>query len=340
MDSVTHIAIGACLGEAFAGKKVGKRAMIWGILAQGIPDLDFILTPFMSTTDDLTVHRGFSHSLLFAIIVSVLMGILAANIHKPHDISTKKWIYFFGMAIGLHLFLDGFNNYGVGWLEPFNDRRFSFNTIYVADPFFSIGPGIATILLVIKRKTHPDRRIWWRIGFFASLAYLCFSIVNKLIVNEALASHLKKTGLPHEKYMTTPAPFQSLLWFVAAGNDSGFYTGYRSVFDNRPLELYFHPKNENLLLPYEQSEDLIKLKRFSQGFYTASMHNDTLFFNDLRFGQVIGWMASQEKFAFHYYLQYPDQNDMVVQRGRFEHLDSKSCISLLRRMFGGAAILP
>lgn len=42
MDSITHIAIGACMGEVFAGKQLGKQALLWGVLAQSIPDIDFI----------------------------------------------------------------------------------------------------------------------------------------------------------------------------------------------------------------------------------------------------------------------------------------------------------
>ena len=29
-------------------------------------------------------------------------------------------------------FIDAFNNYGVGWFEPFSHERISFNAIYVA----------------------------------------------------------------------------------------------------------------------------------------------------------------------------------------------------------------
>ena len=30
------------MGEAFAGRTVGKKAIIWGILAQSVPDIDFL----------------------------------------------------------------------------------------------------------------------------------------------------------------------------------------------------------------------------------------------------------------------------------------------------------
>ncbi|HNK30625.1 MAG TPA: hypothetical protein PKG65_16950 [Ferruginibacter sp.] len=42
MDSLTHIALGACVGEAFFERGFGKKAMIWGALAQSIPDIDFV----------------------------------------------------------------------------------------------------------------------------------------------------------------------------------------------------------------------------------------------------------------------------------------------------------
>ncbi len=44
----------------------------------------------------------------------------------------------FGGVIFFHIFVDAFNNYGVGWFEPFSKTRITFNTIYVADPFLDM----------------------------------------------------------------------------------------------------------------------------------------------------------------------------------------------------------
>jgi inner membrane protein len=129
MDSITHIALGACMGEAFAGKKLGKRAMIWGALAQSIPDIDFVASFWMDTASDLLAHRGFTHSFLFLFIAAPVMALAAEKWHRPHNISFKKWLIFFFAVIGVHLFIDGFNNYGTGWLEPFSHHRFCFETV-------------------------------------------------------------------------------------------------------------------------------------------------------------------------------------------------------------------
>ena len=42
MDSLTQIVLGAAVGEAVLGKKVGNKAMMWGAIAGTIPDLDVL----------------------------------------------------------------------------------------------------------------------------------------------------------------------------------------------------------------------------------------------------------------------------------------------------------
>ena len=114
--------------------------MVWGALAQSIPDIDFISTFWLTTPEALLAHRGFTHSILFALLIIPIFALTAEKIHRPHNISFKKWLLFFVTEVFVHLFIDAFNNYGIGWLEPFSHTRFSFNVIYVADPFFSIWP--------------------------------------------------------------------------------------------------------------------------------------------------------------------------------------------------------
>ena len=84
MDSITHLALGACMGEAFAGKKLGKKAMLWGALAHSIPDIDFVAAFWLDTTSSLLAHRGITHSLLFCALIAVLMAWLAERWHRPH----------------------------------------------------------------------------------------------------------------------------------------------------------------------------------------------------------------------------------------------------------------
>nr|WP_294907263.1 metal-dependent hydrolase [uncultured Lacibacter sp.] len=335
MDSITHIALGACIGEAFFERGFGKKAMLWGALAQSIPDIDFIASFWMSTADDLLAHRGFTHSILFAILVVPVMAMAAEKIHRPHNISFKKWSFFFAAEVLMHLFLDGFNNYGVGWFVPFSDIRFSFNTLYVADPLFSIWPGIAFVVLLVLHRFHRLRPIMWKIGIYIPFVYLLYCTYNKLSINKEVKQVFAKQQIPHEKYFTTPTPLNNWLWYVVAGNDSGYYVGFRSVFDQKKeIDFTFFPKNDTLLHTVADHKDVQQLKRFSQGFYTVEQWNDTLVFNDLRFGQILGWHYPDQKFVFHYFLEHPNDNTLIVQRGRFKGWDNNEVMYLLKRIRG------
>ena len=335
MDSLTHIALGACIGEAFFEKGFGKKAMIWGALAQSIPDVDFLASLWSTTTENLLAHRGFTHSILFALLIVPVFAMAADRIHRPHNIAFRTWIMFFATEVFLHLFIDGFNNYGVGWFEPFSHTRFSFNAIYVADIFFSIWAGIALLMLILLNSYSPRRTFWWKFGVFLPFIYLSYCSINKIKINSDIKEIFAKQHIPHNRYFTTPAPLQNWLWFVVAGNDSGYYVGFRSLFDrNEKMDFHYFPRNDSLLKRVSGNEDLQKLIRFSQQFYTVEKWNDTLVFNDLRFGQIIGWKEPREKFVFHYFLQQPEDNKLVVQRGRFAKWNMDAAMALLMRIRG------
>jgi len=335
MDSLTHIAVGSCIGEAFLGKTIGKKAMIWGALAQSVPDVDFIAASWLDNTSNLLAHRGFTHSILFALLIALFLALVAEKWHRPHDISFRRWVLFFNLQIFLHLLVDGFNNYGVGWFEPFSHRRISFNAIYVADPFFSLWPGIAFIILLIIRKAHPRRKFWWMFGIIPGTLYLGYCVFNKINMDSAAREITQLRQIPNTSYLTTPTPLNNWLWYVIAGNDSGYFVGYRSVFDKKKnIAFTYFPRNDSLINGIRQQEDVQDLIRFSQGFYTIESWGDTLVFNDLRFGQIIGWHDPKERFVFHYFLQLPDANTLVIQRGRFAKWNWETTRSLIRRMRG------
>ncbi len=335
MDTLTHIALGACIGELFTDKQFGKKAMLWGALAQSIPDIDFISVAWLGPTEELIAHRGFTHSILFGILVTFFMALAAERFHRPHNIRLKKWIFFLGTEIFVHLLIDGFNNYGVGWFEPFSDIRFSFNTIFVVDPFFSIPSGIACLALIFLRSDHYRRVVWAKAGISWTIVYLAYGLFNKSLVDRDIRKLATKQHLEYSRSLTTPTPFNTWLWFVVMEQPNGYQVGYRSFFDQEDsLHLNFFPKNEQLLGEIKNHREVINLKKFSQGYYTIEKRGDTIVFNDLRFGQEVGWYDPRQRFAFHYYLNHPEDNKLVVQRGRFAQWNEATMARFLSRITG------
>lgn len=335
MDSLTHIALGACIGEAFFEKGFGKKAMIWGALAQSIPDIDFVSSLWMNTPESLLAHRGFTHSLVFTAMIIPIFSLLANSIHKPHNISFLKWVYFFSTSILLHLFIDAFNNYGIGWFEPFSHHRYSFNIIYVADPFFSVPLIITFFALVISNKYHSKRKKWVSLGMSISFLYLGYCVVNKNHADQIFRKQAQSQQIRYNNYFTTPAPLQNWLWYAVAATDSGFEVGYFSLLDSQQ-KIVFHsfPANHQLYNEVKDHESLQKLIRFSKGFYFIQKRKDSLIFNDLRFGQIIGWRYPNNDFVFHYYLEHDLNNKLVIQKGRMMNWNGDEFNFFIKRIAG------
>lgn len=309
--------------------------MLLGALAQSIPDIDFIASFWNDTASDLLAHRGFTHSILFDLLATVGFGLLAEHFHKKHRVGYTRWNLFFFVQISTHLFLDLFNSYGTGLLEPFSHQRFSLNALFVADPFFTIWPLISFIALLIIKPHLRKRVFWWQLSLVACSLYLVYCGINKLEIKKEVKDILSKKKIDYEDYFTTPTPLNNWLWYVAVKSDSGYYIGFRSVFDSqKKMDLSFFPRNDSLLRPVSNHEEVQHLLRFSQGYYTVEKWSDTLVFNDLRFGQIIGWHDPKEKFVFHYFLQHPDDNKLVVQRGRFAKWNQETVESLLEKIGG------
>lgn len=335
MDSVTHIVLGACIGEAIGGKKLGKKAMLWGAAANSLPDIDVLASGWLDMAPNLLAHRGFTHSFLFLVLMTPLLAIGFNRIYKKYELGLNNWMLLFGVNMFCHILIDAFTSYGTGWFEPFSHMRVSFNSVFVADPIYTIGPLVASIALLILKRTSPKRAGWAKFGIISTAVYIAICFVNKNTMDDQVSKSLERQQITYKRAFSTPAPLNNILWYVVVQTDSGFYAGHRSLWDKQPdISLKYYSQNEQLLQTVTNNTDLQLLKRFSQGYYTLEMQKDTLIFNDLRFGMITNWDDSPTKFVFHYYLQNPESNKLVIQRGRFSNIDGKAFSNLWHRIQG------
>ncbi len=334
MDSLTHIALGACIGEAIAGKYLGKKAMLLGIIGQSIPDIDFITGIWLKGIDQIMAHRAFTHSVLFAIIVTLLLSWISARILHLHNLQLRKYILLFSVNIFVHIFIDTFNAYGTAILSPFSSTRYSFNTLFVADPLFSAGPLIAGIWLTFTKQRSLKNFIVALSGITLSIVYIGYAVYNKTIADKALQHTLAENHISSSGYFSTPTLFNSWLWFIVVKQQQGYQIGYRSVFDKQEyIRLHYIPRNDSLLLNAPDHHVVNDLIKFSNNYYTVENRSDTLTMNILRFGQI-GWDESSTHFAFYYFLNQPDANSMITQRGRFKEMDIHNFSRFIHRIQG------
>ena len=158
---------------------------------------------------------------------------------------------------------------------------------------------------------------------------------NKYEIGRGTEKIFHQQGIVPTRYFSTPTPLNNWLWYIVAEDKEGYHIGYRSVFDSKDsISFHYFPRNDSLLISLHDQNELKKLLRFSKGYYTAGHQKDTLVFNDLRFGQIIGWQEDKGKFVFHYFLMQPNSNKLVVQRGRFEKWDWEVLKNLYQRIKG------
>ena len=83
MDSITQATLGAAVGHAVLGKKMGNKAILVGAIAGTIPDLDVLSRLFLEhEIYGLVYHRGISHSILFTVLAAPLLGWLSLKYYE------------------------------------------------------------------------------------------------------------------------------------------------------------------------------------------------------------------------------------------------------------------
>jgi inner membrane protein len=110
------------LTVALGCEKIPKRLLIAGMVVSVLPDLDVLAFRLGIAYADGFGHRGFSHSLLFAISIAMIATMLI----RERDLSASKVFWFIFASIASHGLLDACTNGGLGiaFLWPFFDERF------------------------------------------------------------------------------------------------------------------------------------------------------------------------------------------------------------------------
>jgi len=341
MDSLTHILVGAAVGDAVMGKRVGKSAMLAGAIAGNVPDVDALMNFFVSDLDSLILHRGITHSLFVALAIGPLLGWIWHIIMKRRFGHLKGWMWLFTLNIIIHIFLDTATMYGTAILSPFSSERFAFNNIFVVDPLFTLPLCFSVAGLLLLRGSDHRRGMWNNSGLLFAATYMLFTFISQSVATTSLERSIADKGISYNRHFTVPTLFNSFLWNVTVEADSGYWSGYVSVFDKSDkADLYFIKRNDSLDNLYKSDVNVQKLISFSNGFYVLREKEGRVFFNDLRFGQVNGWYDEGSNFGFSFDLSPGADNMMVVQQGRIEGTNPVIFSGMLQRIKGIKIVSP
>lgn len=291
MDSVTQVALGAAVGELVLGKKVANKAPLWGAIAGTIPDLDVVFNPFLDSIQKLTFHRGFSHSFLFAVLLAPILGFLISRIYRKNpEASWRDWTLLIFWCVFTHPILDSLTTYGTQLFLPFSSYAVDFSMVFVVDPFYTVPLGGFVVAVLFFSKQTKTRRILNGLGLAISCGYLLFSIGNKVHTGMVFRDALSKQGSEYQRLLTSPTPFNNILWRGLAEEQDGYRIGFYSLLDSdSKISFEFLPRNEHLIRQIRNDPAIEQLILRSNGYYTISDRDGTLYFNDLRFVELNSW---------------------------------------------------
>ncbi len=124
---VTHGFVAALLGKSFAPGRMPARFWFLSVLCATLPDADVLGFRFGISYENMLGHRGLSHSLVFALVLSLMVTLLVLPRPPPRWTKLLLFSYFF-VVTASHGILDAMTDGGLGvaFFAPFDDTRYFF----------------------------------------------------------------------------------------------------------------------------------------------------------------------------------------------------------------------
>jgi inner membrane protein len=168
---------------------------------------------------------------------------------------------------------------------PFDTTPKALPVLFIIDPLFTL-PIILGILAVLLLKRH--RSLGHRlnaIGLALGLTYLIWAIGTGEFVKRRVTEKLTQQEVSCSRFISSPAPFTTLLWRVVGIDNDRYFETYFSLFDREtPLSIDFYPRNLALMTGIEEHPPVVKLEKFTRGYFAFSNADGYVIMTDLRMG--------------------------------------------------------
>jgi len=322
MDSLTQITLGAAVGEAVLGRKVGAKAALWGAIAGTIPDLD-VLISYADAVKNFTYHRGFSHSIFVLTLLTPLVAWLIRKVHPNARQPASAWMWLVWLCFVTHILLDSLTVYGTQVFWPIWTHPVGAGSIFIIDPLYTIPLLLGLIAALVMTRTSRKRFVVNAAALAISTLYLGWSLIAQAYVTHAVENSLAQQSVNYEKLLVTPSPFNTLLWRIVAVQGNGDYIeGYFSLLDGyEHVTLARYRGERHLLERFAGHWPVERLRWFTKGFYKVWQQGNNIVVTDLRMGAepdyvfsfVVGTVVPEEVAATARQLE-PNRDLSVLKR--------------------------
>ena len=125
----SHAIFASAVGSAYTAEPMAMPVRYWVLTAACamLPDADAIGFAFGVRYDSMLGHRGLTHSIAFALLVGLAVGMFAFG-RRPTGPGKLQLVLYFALVTLSHPLLDAMTNGGLGvaLLAPFSAERYFF----------------------------------------------------------------------------------------------------------------------------------------------------------------------------------------------------------------------
>lgn len=157
MDNLTHTLIGVAVASAGLRQRLGRGTTAVLAIASNLPDIDAVYL-FFGGEYGFLARRMLTHSILGILVLSLLAAWVFRFFYR--ELSYKALFFLCLLGMGLHVFYDLMNSYGVVLLYPFSHERFELAWIFIIDLVLWFLLILPFILLKFKKLKSKECEIF------------------------------------------------------------------------------------------------------------------------------------------------------------------------------------
>lgn len=295
MDSVTQFVLGASVGAAVLGPKIGPRkAVILGGLLGTMPDLD-VFYPYDNPVDSFVLHRGPTHSLVMQALATPFVGEIALRILRAfgdlRESMDRLRVYLaVYLCFATHALLDAMTVYGTKLFWPLSPEPIGLGSVFIIDPLYTIPLVVVVVWGLLQGRWGTGYRKGVAVALIASTAYLGWTAGAQQI---ALARAEEAVGGFREadRVLSIPTPLNSVFWKVILLRDDSYANIYVPLLgDETEITAYAHRRNAQNIACAAEVDALQQVAWFSRDIVRFERVGDVLRVADLRMGLTPGYV--------------------------------------------------